>query len=115
LDSYEYLNQYLNKKPIDAETLVMVANLFATTELRKPRSKGGKHRAEKDEAHNKMNYVVSEYLKRWNSGSRFPHGLLAKFYEEMAQKHSLDFGSIKNRIEKVRKELGHTKPKKQYI
>lgn len=73
-------------------------------------------RIAKDPKKNAMDQIEKLYLEKWNSGYRFPHGRLKQFYAEMAEKNygseqeeiKLDQVSIKNRIEKLRKELGHS-------
>lgn len=76
------------------------------------RSRGGKN---KDKAKQEsMQQIEQAYKDKIASGYSFKLGLLSKFYTAMAEEHDLDFGSIKNRVEKLRQTLGHTaRPKKQ--
>lgn len=78
-------------------------------------------RLSKEPKQNAMKQIDKAYLNKWESGYRFPQGTLMKFYEQMAnqefeiegQKIKLELISIKNRIERLRKELGHSETKKQ--
>lgn len=85
----------------------------------KATSSGGSTRALKDPKSRAMINIENEYKNRWSKGQRFPAGRLSLFYKEMvddALKNfsiTLELVSIKNRIEKLRKKLGHTRPKKQ--
>ena len=76
------------------------------------RSRGGKN---KDKAKQEsMQQIEQAYKDKIASGYSFKLGQLSKFYTAMAEEHDLDFGSIKNRVEKLRQTLGHTaRPKKQ--
>ena len=76
------------------------------------RSRGGKTKEKaKQES---MQKIEQTYIEKCAEGYSFKEGLLSKFYEDMAKIHNLDCGSVKNRIEKLRKQLNHTsRPKKQ--
>ncbi|MDO9151676.1 MAG: hypothetical protein Q7U33_09895 [Methylotenera sp.] len=76
------------------------------------RSRGGKN---KDKAkQDSMQEIERTYLYKHNSGFEFKEGRLTAFYKDMATGHNLDFSSVKNRVEKLRKKLGHTaRPKRQ--
>lgn len=75
---------------------------------RHSKSKAGKARAAKDSKHQVLNDIVREYEKRISDGYNFNlRGRLTSFYQEMYKKHeqyALNYESIKNRIEKYRKE-----------
>lgn len=79
----------------------------------KATSKGGINQSKSNQQHKNMLKAQQAYLVKWNEGYRFPRGTLGKFYDEMADKYSLDNYAIKNSIEKLRKSLGHSKNKKQ--
>lgn len=85
----------------------------------KATSRGGSTRALNDPKTRAMIEIENEYMDRWDKGQRFPSGRLSLFYKEMAKKTFgesavlVDQTSIKNRVERLRKKLGHTKPKKQ--
>lgn len=74
-------------------------------------SKGGKNRAEKDDKHKALNCIIEQYQKKIDLGYSFYkngkpiHGRLAEFIREMAAKYpSVEHSSIKNRLEKYRRE-----------
>lgn len=76
------------------------------------RSRGGKNKDKvKQES---MKQIEQEYQLKYSNGNKFKEGQLTKFYEDMANAHELNFSSVKNRVEKLRKNLGHrSRPKKQ--
>lgn len=75
------------------------------------RSRGGRNKEKEKQV--SMQKIEQAYKDKVASGYSFKLGHLSKFYTAMATEHDLDFGSIKNRVEKLRITLGHTRRRKK--
>lgn len=107
------------KNTIPGEDLDLITQAYSNGKKSQKKhlaKSGGDQRAANDAKHQAMLKIRNEYIQMIGLGKSFPRGRLSEFYREMATKHSkieftLDPISVKNSIEKLRKELGHSKPK----
>lgn len=99
-ESYKELNKGLVKT-------------VASISVQRTQSKAGKKSAGEREPKKALDKVEEIYIEKHKAGHPFnKHGRLAEFYKEMEAEYPAITGgtpSIKQRIEKVRKGLGHTK------
>lgn len=96
-------------KNVESQTEIDQLNEIAAQKAEREK-KGAVAKLANDNQHQNMLKVEKEYMAKYEDGITFKFGRLTEFYRNMASKYGLDQTSVKNRIERFRREHNHTKP-----